>query len=131
MSTASDTEMIFRYIVQCFVSDFLKNKRINTILSYILLLVIPDYLTLHKFFVIHLLWKCGKKNICNAAIKRPHTSEGKCNFWSEVHWFERVALWNIIKEGLKFRKRQGKKIARGVHFDPRAPRLYAYLAVRN
>ena len=50
--------------------------------------------------------KCGKRNTCNAAFKIPHIPECKCNFRSEVHRFERVALWNIIKEGLEFIKRQ-------------------------
>ena len=41
------------------------------------------------------------------ATKTPHSAECKCNFWSKVHCFERVALWIIIKEDLKFRKQQG------------------------
>jgi len=26
-----------------------------------------------------------------------------------VHWFQKVALWNIIQEGLNYRKIQGKQ----------------------
>ena len=62
MSTAKPN-WFFLCIVQCFVSGFLENKRINTILLHLFVFVIPD---------VWILWII------------------------------------IIKEGLKFRKQEGK-----------------------
>jgi len=49
MSTA-----IFRYVIQCFLLGFPKNKRINTILSQILVLVIRDYMILHSSLLLYI-----------------------------------------------------------------------------
>ena len=72
MATASDTAMIFRYIVQCCVPDFQKNKRINTILPYILLLVIPDYLILHLICLLYIYYENVERKIYATRPLRDH-----------------------------------------------------------
>ena len=48
-------------------------------------------------------------------------------FQSDVHGFQKVALWNIIQEGLKYRKTQGNQKRHEVSIHPKigggAPRL--------
>jgi len=39
----------------------------------------------------------------------PYGHKCKCDFQSVVHWFQKVALWNIIQEGLNYRKIQSKQ----------------------
>ena len=66
--------MIFRYIVQWFVPGFLINKHINTILPYILVLVIPDYLILHLSLLSHIYCKNVGREIYAARPLREHIS---------------------------------------------------------
>ena len=54
---------MFRYIVQCFAPAFLKNKRINKILPYILLLVIPDYMILHLALLLYIYFENVEREI--------------------------------------------------------------------
>ena len=95
-----ETELIYRYtfIVQSFGSGFLKNKRINKILPYLLVLVIPDILILHLRLLLYSYCENMEREI---KIMLPLSNH---SFQSE-----RVALWNIIREGLKFNKIQNNQ----------------------
>ena len=94
----------FLYIVQCFGYGFLNNKRINTILSYILVLVIPDYMILHISLLLYIYCENVEREIYAT---RPFRDNIGLNV--NAIFGMRVALWNIIKEDLKFRKRQGNQ----------------------
>ena len=65
---------MFRYIVQYFVPGFLINKHINTILPYILVLVIPDYLILHLSLLSHVYCENVEREIYAARPLRDHIS---------------------------------------------------------
>ena len=65
---------MFRYIVQCFVPGFLVNTHINTILPYILVFVIPDYLILHVSLLSHIYCENVERDIYAARPLRDHIS---------------------------------------------------------
>ena len=47
------TELIYPYIFQWFVTGILKYKRINTLLPYLLVIVIPDISVLRLSLLLH------------------------------------------------------------------------------
>jgi len=55
-----------------------------------------------------------------------------CDFQNVVHWFQKVALWDIIQEGLNYRKTQGNQKWHEVSIHLQiwggAPRLYGLTA---
>ena len=64
-----ETELIFRYIVQCFIPN---NKRINTILPSILIFVIPDDLILHLSLLLYIYCENVQREIYAMRPLRDH-----------------------------------------------------------
>ena len=89
-----------------YLPAFLKNKRMDTMLPWLFVLVIPD-IWIHLGLFLYSYCKNVERTVkATRPLKGPHKLECKRNFWNEIHWFEKIALWIIIKENVKFRKQQ-------------------------
>ena len=65
--------------------------------------------TSFRYIALYDTMKTNKIEILWRYVEKFHGQKCKSNFQSEVHWIERVALWNIIKDGLKLQKKNGNQ----------------------